>query len=196
MGCFNPISYFIKSFIRLFTRKFFWVILILILFIFCYFLFNIPVNAYSNNYEILDYISCTPWVENRPSTQESYFIANINFKSNYRVVMKYKIGTLNVQYQNLSLFGSLDSNNRGNYLNYFHGSFYTQDGSTNLSATDGEMLYIDYNNNGKVYINGTDLGNVTCINDTNPFYINYRYFDLSYYNSFPFNRRILLLIYI
>lgn len=30
MGFYNPITYFIKSFIRLFTRKFFWVILILI----------------------------------------------------------------------------------------------------------------------------------------------------------------------
>lgn len=31
MFCFNPFSYFFKSFIRLFTKKFFWVILILLL---------------------------------------------------------------------------------------------------------------------------------------------------------------------
>lgn len=40
MGFFNPISYFIKSFIRIFTRKFFWIILICVCLFLGFILFN------------------------------------------------------------------------------------------------------------------------------------------------------------
>ena len=40
MGYFNPITYFIKTFIRFFTRKFFWVLLIVILLFLGFIIFN------------------------------------------------------------------------------------------------------------------------------------------------------------
>lgn len=192
MGYFNPILYFIKSFIRIFTKKFFWVIIFLLLVLFFWLFFNRDVKAYSNDYQVLEYISCSPWNAYYPNTQQSFFVSNLQFKSSYRVVMKYKIGTLNVQHLNLSLFGSLNSSSYGNYLTYWNNKFYTQNGATSYSTFDGDLLYIDYNNNGKVIINNQVVGDVTCVDDTNPFYINYRYFNLSSYDSFPCNRRFLL----
>lgn len=46
MAYFNPFVYFIKSFIRLFTRKFFWVLLIFILMFLGFIVFSNTSNAY------------------------------------------------------------------------------------------------------------------------------------------------------
>lgn len=50
MGYFNPILYFIKSFIRIFTKKFFWVIIFLLLVLFFWLFFNREVKAVDSNY--------------------------------------------------------------------------------------------------------------------------------------------------
>lgn len=72
MGFFNPITYFIKSFIRLFTRKFFWVLLIVILIFLGFVVFSNMSNAYTPDDFGVQGILEQKIIENTPFTASQF----------------------------------------------------------------------------------------------------------------------------